>query len=454
MVPTMSGHLVVCEDDDDLAQVIAANYAYAIGAGMCLIPSVPKEDAESILESFYSAHDNRAVSPTTVLTDLKHLLRARAGIIDLPTNGIITFVTRHIPWGFAFPELPTTHLFSYPNLGIGLLNGVLAEQPSQPGTRVATVIDPGGVDSREVTTALEELTDRGVLSIALRKRTATVHRVAHVIEHFPYDLLLISTHCGDADGWRWTYEFTDSQSHQRRLVVDIAIGVEVVPGQDDLRVQQYEYFVSLDGVSWNDPRKRDKVYIGTAMIDYMALRRSDSIEPVKKEDIPRVPGSMALKMADHNYLAMPQSLASSGSPIVINNACTSLHRLAATFMFAGARAYVGTLITVLDAEAQEVVQRLFGKYIDESLSVALWRAQNDVAGNGVRRPYVMIGCHFQKIRPTEGDHTRYVLDSLKAALSDWNHKLETEPQLSDQAKRTIAHTIKNLDTDIRVFGRL
>jgi hypothetical protein len=66
----------------------------------------------------------------------------------------------------------------------------------------------------------------------------------------------------------------------------------------------------------------------------------------------------------------------------------------------------------------------------------------------------MIGCHFQKIRPTEGDHTRYVLDSLKAALSDWNHKLETEPQLSDQAKRTIAHTIKNLDTDIRVFGRL
>jgi hypothetical protein len=44
-VPTVSGHLVVCEDGDDLAQVIAANYAYAIGAGMCLIPEVPKEAA-------------------------------------------------------------------------------------------------------------------------------------------------------------------------------------------------------------------------------------------------------------------------------------------------------------------------------------------------------------------------------------------------------------------------
>ena len=211
--------------------------------------------------------------------------------------------------------------------------------------------------------------------------------------------------------------------------------------------------MSLDGVAWNDPDKRSRVHIGTAMIDYIELRRTDSIEPVKKEEIPRVAGSMALKMADHNYIAMPQSLASSGSPIVINNACTSLHRLASTFMFAGARAYVGTLLTVLDAEAQEVVQRLFGKYIDKTLSVALWRAQNDVAGDGVRRPYVMVGCHFQGIRPSEGDHVRYVLESLNMALSDWKRKLATEAGLSDDAKRTVAQTIKNLEAEIRFFER-
>ena len=122
-------------------------------------------------------------------------------------------------------------------------------------------------------------------------------------------------------------------------------------------------------------------------------------------------------------------------------------------MFAGARAYVGTLVTVLDAEAQEVVQRLFGKYMDRALSVALWCAQNDVGGDGVRRPYVMVGCHFQGIRPSEGDHVRYVLESLNMALNDWKRKLATEEGLSGHAKRTVEHTVKNLEAEIRFFER-
>ena len=78
-VPTTSGHLVVCEDDNDLAQVIAANYAFSIGAGMCLIPSIAKEQAEAILERFYTAHQNRTASSTTLLGELKNELRRLAG---------------------------------------------------------------------------------------------------------------------------------------------------------------------------------------------------------------------------------------------------------------------------------------------------------------------------------------------------------------------------------------
>jgi hypothetical protein len=39
-VPSKSGHLVVCEQGDDLAEVIAANYAYALRAGLCLVPEI------------------------------------------------------------------------------------------------------------------------------------------------------------------------------------------------------------------------------------------------------------------------------------------------------------------------------------------------------------------------------------------------------------------------------
>jgi hypothetical protein len=36
-VPPKSNHLVVCEDGDELAQVIAANYAFAMGAGLSAV---------------------------------------------------------------------------------------------------------------------------------------------------------------------------------------------------------------------------------------------------------------------------------------------------------------------------------------------------------------------------------------------------------------------------------
>jgi hypothetical protein len=46
-----------------------------------------------------------------------------------------------------------------------------------------------------------------------------------MMELLPYHLMIIATHCGDVDGFRWTYEFTDSEGMDRTLVVDIAIGI-------------------------------------------------------------------------------------------------------------------------------------------------------------------------------------------------------------------------------------
>src|SRR5262249_36983010 len=54
-----SDHLVVCEEDTDLVAVIAASYAYSLGAGLAVIPAVEKEDRERILETFYGVYENR-----------------------------------------------------------------------------------------------------------------------------------------------------------------------------------------------------------------------------------------------------------------------------------------------------------------------------------------------------------------------------------------------------------
>jgi hypothetical protein len=138
-----SDHLVVCEQGEDLSEVIAANYAFALGAGLHLIPQTADPVAEDILERFYSVMDQTRMAATDALTELKAKLRDRCGPIAIPPGGSITFVTRRLPYGFAFPEVPSTHLFAYPDLGISIINGFSAEQPEAAGVGVAVLVDPG-----------------------------------------------------------------------------------------------------------------------------------------------------------------------------------------------------------------------------------------------------------------------------------------------------------------------
>jgi len=45
-VASKSGHLVVCEEGEEISEVIAANYAHALDAGLFLIPKVDEHHVE------------------------------------------------------------------------------------------------------------------------------------------------------------------------------------------------------------------------------------------------------------------------------------------------------------------------------------------------------------------------------------------------------------------------
>jgi hypothetical protein len=436
-VPTISGHLVVCEDGDDMAQVIAANYAHALGAGLSLIPEVAEQISEQILDDFYTVYDRPGVSVTEALAQLKDQLRALCGDIPVPDKGSITFITARLPCGFAFPEVPSTHLFRYPDLGISIINGLAAEQPKSRGVAVTVFVDPETTDAPEIDEVKRLLPPRGVFLRGYEGPNANVRAVADMIEMFPFDFLIIATHCGDASGYRWTYEFTDSEGRQRSLVVDIAIGLARTDDEDVFNVTQYMRFISLDNIDWHDPDKSEKLYIGTAMNDFIARTRSDvadQLEPVKKETVARVVWSAALKMSDYNYIALPQSVADVGTPIILNNACASWHQLASTFTFAGARAYIGTLFSVTTSEAHDVAVGLVDKHHGKPLPTALWSAQRKVYGDSHRCPYVITGVYPQRLRVPRQDTPRYIIHRLSRALQNWTRFLE---QLNPDDQRTV-----------------
>jgi hypothetical protein len=451
-VAPKTDHLVVCEEGDDLAEVIGANYAFSLGAGLHLIPAVDDTVAEDILERFYSAMDQQCTSASSELEELKALLRTRCGNIAIPAGGSLTFVTRHLPYGFGFPEVPSTHLFSYPDLGIAILNGFAAEQPRARGVGVAVVVDPGRPRAPDIAAAIKLLPQRGMLVRSYEAAAANVREFSDMKELFPYDLLVIATHCGDAPGYRWTYEFVDTEGIARILVVDIAVGFGATDDRDMIDVTQFIHFVSLDGVDWRDPVAKQQHYIGSAMKDFMARIADDAadpLEPVKKETIPRVAGSAALQMHDHNYISLPRAIAGRGTPIVINNACCSWHRLAGDYTFGNARAYIGTLFPVTGAEAHDVVVKLLDKHFGKPLAAALWSAQREVYGNTARRPYIAAGVFPQRLRPMRGDIPAHVVRCLLQSLRQWRAYLAKAGSGTGRSKKSVENIIRYHERELK-----
>ncbi|MCD9824045.1 hypothetical protein [Bradyrhizobium japonicum] len=423
-IPSKSGHIVVCEQGEEISEVIAANYAYALDAGLFLIPEVDRDRAHEILEAFYSLNDRPGLTPQEAQAGLTQELLNLCGSIPVPEYGSITFVGS-LPYGFAYPEHPSTHLFKYPDLGSAVVNGFAAEQQLQPGTGVVMLVDPGTTPAPEIKSAVDLLEPRRAFIRVYEDRGANVRHVSEMVEHFPYDLLIFATHCGDSSGYRQTYEYTDSEGLNRTMVVDLAVGFQRTDDPEILKVGHFFRFVSLDGVDWTDRTAKAKLYVGEAVHDFNRLMDSgpSTFKYTKRETIDRVVGSSAMMMSDSNFIFAQHSIAGMGTPVIINNACVSWHRLAGDMTFAGARAYIGTLFPVTPIEASEVVTRILDAHWGKPLAIALWAAQRDVYERSQRRPYVVSGVYPQRLRVERLDYPPRIRKRLGGNLAGWKDML-------------------------------
>jgi hypothetical protein len=448
-VPPSAAHLIVCEDGNPLTQVIAANYAYAIGAGLQLISSPSETLIKDINERFYGATSDRHESTSSILQGLAREMRGY--LMDLHLAGVqsITFITSGVPWGFAVQEMPTTHLFAYPDLGRSIVHGLAAAIDDGKPLRLIAMVDPGQVESHEVVKAGRSLIERGPLIMAFRNQRANIRSVSHLIDLVPYDLLFIATHCGDVKGSRETHKFIDSSGAERTLVLDLALQVSPDVRDDKVEVKAYEKFVSIDGVPWEDKAERLRI-VGAAVKDFCSVRLGDRT-PASREPIDRIVGSAALGMYDGNLLATPTDAGAGRFPLIFNNACVSWHELAGRFMFGGARGYIGSLISVADSEAQEVAIGVLDKYFGRPLAHALWSTQKEVSGDGVRRPYVMVGVHFQRLRSTLESPHKHILEHLTRAHRYWNKRLCSTPAADSNARTDLADRVDFLHHCIEEF---
>ena len=419
--------LIACEAGEELAHVTASNLAFATEASFLMFPQLVKDEHDTWLEEIYAIESGGNVSGRfAVIRD-----RARRWLPDFEFTKYkqILFITNGFPWGIALPECATTHMFSYPDFGRSVVEGIWASNDHSRSARNALLIHPQQVVGSEIESIAKSLHKNGTLVRIQSGPRATVNKVQMLVETLPFDIIVLSTHAGDVPGERATYEYKDSEGLNRRLVVDHAVGFGYDPKTDMVQVQQFERFHELDGVDWSDTAAKDKLYVGTAILSWIKLGDISERNKYKvaSERIPRVIGSMGLRMHDHIWIPMLQGLAPNCSPIVLNNACSSWHQLSQRFTFAGARAYVGTLFPVTDAEAQEIGTSLFEKQLAEALPSALWSSQNAVYGAQDRRPYAMIGLPFCSIWPNATDSVAYLAEAYRKTIDEYHRKSSSSP---------------------------
>lgn len=421
-VPGKSNLLIACEKGESLAEIAASNLAYATGAAFLIFPQLPKNEHDEWLDEVYALESGGDISGR--FAEIRERARRWLPEFDFSKYRQVLFVTDDFPWGIATPECPTTHMFSYPDFGRSVVEGIWASSNPTRSARNALLVDPHQVAGSEIRTTAEALHKNGTMVRIQSGLRATVNQVQMLIETLPFDVIVLSTHAGDVSGDRVTYEYTDSEGLRRRFVIDEAVGFGYDPITDKVSVQQYERFHELDGVNWMDSTAKKNLYVGTAVLSWTKL--GDLIErqkyKVASHPIQRVAGSMGLKMNDNVWIPMIHGLAPNAAPVIVNNACSSWHQLSQRFTYAGARAYVGTLFPVTDVEAQEVGAHLFVNHLGRALPEALWTSQNAVYQGVGRRPYAMVGLPFCSIRPNTTNPVPHLVKSYKDAIDEYERK--------------------------------
>lgn len=446
--------LVVCESDEEISHVIAANLASSIGASFLVMPEVAKKVRRDWIEEMYVFGSPEARrSLTEIADDMRASLPAEvtaAGYTE------IIFITSDLPWGLAVPECPSSHLYHYPDLGRIISDGIWCANRPRYSARTALLVDPGEVRANDIDVVEAALRRNNTLVRVARGARANVHGMDIASRIVPFDVIVIATHAGEWKGSRATYRYPDAEGRERTLVVDEAVGIGYDPSTDMFPVQFFYSFRSIDGVSWDDEEAKRLLPVGSAISTWVNLPTEERRKHlVDQNPIQRVRGAMALKMSDHIWLLSGHYLAAPAHPVVLNNACSSFHALTLHFLLGGARVYIGAVIPITNAEALEVAQGLFERRFGDQLATALWATQREIYGDQARRPYVHFGLPFARLSRNTIDSTEYLRRELSVSRDEFDEKARKHEDEGVRRNSQVArdHLVREIEALERQFPK-
>lgn len=425
--PIMQGadHLVALDDHEDIAPIIAANYAFSIGADLALMP---RRD-DDLRDDVYAQIDSRVAfrgqergsRAEVALGEIDARVRRN---LQFGSRRFVTFITRGFPYGYFWQDCPSTHVFSR-GADITVACGIYWAG-DRSDIVSAVMIDPGDFSNSETAEITKRLQAWGTSVIVLRGRHARVQNVRLFLGAFPADLFFICSHCGEVGGQRIQVRIPchDGEEHLYEVdaILNIASDIRDVEGTEMVLVNELFVPLSMDGENW--PRVHSEFKEDwTRFLEKKGLIWERVVSQTATN---RVRYSTAIALANGPFvLTAVRHFDPSVSPIVFSNACVSFFAAADQFAAMGARSYIGTLAPVADEMARGFAIEVFAS--EESLAslpLAIYTVQKRLCSDPHDRIYIHVGCHFSRLAPpTSQNASAETARRVESSKSRWKEYL-------------------------------
>ena len=398
-------HVIAVEAEQPMALVIARNLAVAHSASIHLMPAVPDDLGREKDEQLRKWAVASGYEKDEAKDGLLGFIREQLGALATSKVASISFITREVAYGIYPLSCPTTHYFSFPLLGVNVLNGMVKTQNPTLRCPVAVLIDPGRFETTEFSGLRHFFKNAGYVIRDAVGAKATAMDARYLTEYMPSDFLLYATDCGEVRGRRITEEFTTQGGAVHQITYDLVKSLSSSPTPGLVEVQDMYRFVAMDGVSWSDREGKKRIGAGDVMKEFLTFTKQRGGDPaqyhiVHSSESEFVKSSDSLQMHDFVYSPMPQQVGGHRHPLVFYNACSSWREMSMRYGCYGASVYIGTSLDVLNSLAIRVGTQFARDIVaGKAAGPAIFNAQKTFVRDNGYTPYLMHGYLFTAIKP-------------------------------------------------------
>jgi hypothetical protein len=440
-----SEQIAVIEKSDSIGEVIAENFCIANGYKILKVEKVTKEladEVDELLRNWNLAEDSLIRKESK--DELFNIFRSRVGKLEEFEFKRVVFFTNGIPYGILPFRSPVAHFLLERDLGLQILRGYKRINEGNSSFALSMICDPGDIPNTESVGIKKKFKTNGIDILDLSGANAQPYRFMHLIERYPFDFIMISSHAGELSGKRITSKVTSSKGIINDVVYDLYACFALQPGEDKVTVTELIIPISIDGILWTD-KKQLRDNDRARHFNFEEFRKDLNYDKkekiIKTEDREGRKFSNALQLYKGSWIPALHEVGDIRYPIIFNNACSSWIEMANRFLFAGASVYIGTTKDINTIMAFDCgIKFIEFALKQKSMLFSLFRAQKTFVKELGYSPYLYWGHPDISLRPTYLDAQKIKKQRIQDVISGLNKKLfECK---DDLMKKTIRCFIK------------